>query len=176
MLGDMRSLVFLLFLLISLPLLAEGVYKWTTADGEVVYSDVYQPGAERVHVSGTKSSPSADSLAGETGEQTTAATGSSGYQTFEIVQPENDETIRSNEGIVAVSLMMSPALANDNAIQIFVDGNKLEGELKSTQFTLNDLERGTHSLEAKIVDGEGKVMTSAPRVSFHLRKASIIKP
>ena len=61
-------------------------------------------------------------------------------------------------------------------IQIFVDGNKLKGDLTTTQFTLNDLNRGTHSLQVKIVDAQGNTRSTAPSINFHLRKASIIKP
>ena len=169
----MRSIVFLSVVLFSLPLLAKDVYKWTTAEGEVVYSDTYQPGAERIHVTSGSSSPRAADNA--TGEQAgTAAAG--GYQTFEIAQPENDETIRSNEGAVTVSLTLSPTLAEGDAIQVFIDGNKLGGDVKSTQFTLNGLNRGTHSLQAKIVDADGNTLNSAPSINFHLRQASIIKP
>ena len=170
----MRSTAFLLFLLISLPLLAKDVYRSTTPDGEVIYSDTYQPGAEQIHINTGSEAPTPTN-AGAAGDQT-ASPEAGGYQTFEIVQPENDATIRSNEGVVAVSLMLSPGLAEGDAIQIFVDGNKLKGELTSTQFTLNDLNRGTHSLEVKVVDAKGNTLKSAPSINFHLRKASIINP
>lgn len=173
----MRSTAFLLFLLISLPLLAKDVYRMTTPEGEVIFSDTYQPGAEQIHINTGSEVPTPTDAgqAGAAGDQTGSAE-AGGYQTFEIVQPENDATIRSNEGVVAVSLMLSPSLAEGDAIQIFVDGTKLKGELTSTQFTLNDLNRGTHSLEVKIVDAKGNTLKSASSVNFHLRKASIIKP
>ncbi|MCU7850706.1 MAG: DUF4124 domain-containing protein [Candidatus Thiodiazotropha sp. (ex Monitilora ramsayi)] len=170
----MRSVVLILILLVSCPLLAKDVYKWTTETGEVVYSDTYRPGAERIRVSGSKSAPS--TIAEDAADQTTAAVDGETYQSFEVVQPENDETIRSNEGTVTVGLTLSPALAANHAIHVFVDGTRLEGEMKSTQFSLNGLNRGTHSLNAKVVDNEGNELVATPSVNFHLRKASVIKP
>ncbi|MCU7813529.1 MAG: DUF4124 domain-containing protein [Candidatus Thiodiazotropha sp. (ex Notomyrtea botanica)] len=166
----MRSVVLILILLVSCPLLAKDVYKWTTESGEVVYSDTYRPGAERIRVSGSKSVPE------DAADQTTAAADGETYQSFEVVQPENDETIRSNEGTVTVGLTLSPALAANHAIHVFVDGTRLEGEMKSTQFSLNGLNRGTHSLNAKVVDNEGNELVATPSVNFHLRKTSVIKP
>jgi len=173
----MRSTVILLLFLISLPLLAKDVYKRTTADGVVVYSDTYQPGAEKIHVnSGSRTPTPVDINSNDvSGEQAGSATGGD-YQTFEIAQPKNDETIRSNEGVVSVSLSLSPTLAEGDAIQVFVDGNKLGGDVKSTQFTLKDLNRGTHTLQAKIVNADGNILKNASSINFHLRQASIIKP
>ncbi|MCU7842248.1 MAG: DUF4124 domain-containing protein [Candidatus Thiodiazotropha sp. (ex Monitilora ramsayi)] len=172
----MRIVLLLLLILITWPLLAKDVYKWTNESGEVVYSDTYRDGAERIRVSGSRSSPSSapDTTEGSTSPESEVEGVT--YQSFEVVQPENDQTIRSNEGTVNVGLALSPALAANHAIHVFLDGNRLEGEMKSTQFSLNNLNRGTHSLEVKVVDDKGNALTSAPAVNFHLRKASIIKP
>lgn len=172
----MRTLTLIFVLLLSWPLLAKDVYKWTSEEGVTLYSDTYRPGAERVRVSGEKSTPSpnVDTPAEDVRKNTSAAAG--GYEQFEILTPENEETIRSNEGVVNVGLTLTPALADGHAIQISVDGTPLDSELKTTQFTLNSLNRGTHSLEVKIVDAEGNPVMSAPRISFHLRKASVIQP
>ena len=173
----MRSLVLVFLLLISLPLLAKDVYRWTTPEGEVIYSDTYHPGADKIRVDAGSNKPApaaAGPEAAADGQKGSTADGT--YETFQIVQPENDATIRSNEGVVAVSLMLSPALTDGDVIQIFVDGNRLKGDLTTTQFTLNDLNRGTHSLQVKIVDAQGNTRSTAPSINFHLRKASIIKP
>ena len=172
----MRTLTLILALLIALPLYAKDVYKWTNEEGVVIYSDTYQPGAERIHVSGSKSSDTPNT-ATTTADQTPASTeAAGGYEKFEILTPGNEETVRSNEGVVPVGLSLTPALAPGHGIQVLVDGVPLENELKTTQFTLTNLNRGTHTLEAKIVDADGAVLMSAFRINFHLRKASINTP
>ena len=172
----MRIVLLLLLILVSWPLLAKDVYKWTNESGEVVYSDTYRHGAERIRVSGSKSSPSSVPDTPEGSPSPEPDVEDVTYRSFEVVLPENDQTIRSNEGTVGVSLALSPALAANHSIHVFVDGNRIEGEMKSTQFSLNNLNRGTHSLEVKVVDDTGNALASAPAVNFHLRKASIIKP
>ena len=173
----MRKFVPLLILFLSLPAFARDVYKWTNEEGVVIYSDTYQEGAERVRVSDTKSS--APRGGGNTDAAQTEAAGEAGpasYESLEIVQPADDATIRSNEGNLAVGISVSPALGPDHAVKIIVDGTPLEGTLKGTQFSLSNLNRGTHSLETQIVDAQGNVLISSNRVSFHLRQNSIIKP
>jgi hypothetical protein len=172
----MRNLVLLLIFFVALPVYAGDVYKLTNDDGEVIYSDTYVEGAERMRVSGSKPAPSSaatDEDQTQTGEPGEAA---GGYQSLEIVQPANDATVRSNEGTLSVGLVLSPGLAEGHAVKIIIDGTELEGEMKSTQFTLSNLNRGTHSLETKVVDADGNVLITSNRVSFHLRQASILTP
>lgn len=172
----MRTLTLLFAFLLAWPLYAKDVYKWTSEEGVILYSDTYRPGAERIHVTGGSTSPQPGvGSSTDEGSQSTSATAGN-YEHFEILSPENDETIRSNEGVVPVGLSLTPTLAPGHSIQILLDGTLLEGSLNSTQFTLNNLNRGTHSLEAKVVDEAGNPVMTAPRINFHLRKASIIQP
>ena len=175
----MRIYVLFMVLIASLPLHAKDVYKWTNEEGVVIYSDTYQDGAERVRVPGGKSSssPASSEMADQSqGGGEGSATGEAGYTSLEIVQPENDATIRNNEGTIAVGLVVAPALAEGHSIKIVVDGAELEGEMRGTQFSLNNLNRGTHSLVTRIVDADGNVLISSNSINFHLRKASILTP
>ena len=170
----MRYWFALIILFLSSPGQSRDVYKWTSEDGVVLYSDTYIAGAERVTLSDGKgggvklqeSHPLEESQPGD----------ANGYELFEISQPENDETIRNNEGVVTVGLSLSPALQPGHNIHIYIDGNKLDNDLSVTQFTLKGLNRGTHALEARIVDASGNPQMSTKPISFHLRKATILKP
>lgn len=167
----MRNTVLFLILFVSLPLFAKDVYKWTNDEGEVVYSGTYREGAERIRVKDeTSGSDTADQ------DQSGTTAGAGGYESLEIVVPENNATIRSDEGSVAVGLAISPALAEGHSIKIIVDGTELEGEMKGTQFSLGSLILGSHSLETRVVDANGNVLISSNRVNFQLRKSAITTP
>jgi hypothetical protein len=174
----MRIYVLFLVLFASLPLFAKDVYKWTNEEGVVIYSDTYRDGAELIRVPGGKSSFRTPSDTADQPESSGegSLTGDTGYTSLEIVQPENDATIRNNEGTVAVGLVITPALAEGHSIKIVVDGAELEGEMRGSQFSLNNLNRGTHSLVTRIVDADGNVLISSSSINFHLRKASILTP
>ncbi|MCU7921295.1 MAG: DUF4124 domain-containing protein, partial [Candidatus Thiodiazotropha sp. (ex Dulcina madagascariensis)] len=159
----MRIGTLLLLLLTALPLLARDVYKWISEDGEVIYTERYHPDAERIKVTDKKKS-SAVSL---TDESESAAAAAGEYASFEIVQPANDETVRNADGSVPVGLSLSPALASGHIIHLYVDGAKLDSDITRTQLILQQLSRGTHTLQAKIVDSQGEPLKDSNSVTFH---------
>ncbi|MEN8177204.1 MAG: DUF4124 domain-containing protein [Pseudomonadota bacterium] len=169
----MRIWLFLLLVFMLLPCGAREVYRSVSEDGVVSYSDTYKPGAERVSVSDRGSAVANQKDAKEKSQSTDLAGTSGQYQTFTIEQPESDETIRSNAGNVTVGLSLSPSLTAGHVIHVYLDGSKLDSDLTTTQFSLNSLNRGTHSLQAKIVDAEGTPLISTESIDFHMRKASI---
>jgi hypothetical protein len=163
----MRIFITLLILLLSQPLMARDVYKWVNEDGEVVYSETYKPGAESIRVSDKKKKTSLqlDNL-----DKESEAAASGEYVDFAIVQPGNDETIRTAEGSVSVGLSISPPLGSEHIIHLHVDGNKLDSDIKTTQLVLQQLSRGTHTLKAVIVDAEGNTVKETDSITFHLRQ------
>lgn len=171
----MRKILLLLLILVACPLLAKDVYKVVSPDGEVTYSDTYIPGAERIRVSGSKSTSS--KAADSKGEANTGtfAEGSI-YTGFEIMQPENEQTIRNDEGNVSVGLLLTPGLAEGHSLQVFIDGSRIDGEMRSTQFSLKGLSRGSHSLKINVIDAQGSTLAEAPGVVFHIRKSAIDNP
>jgi hypothetical protein len=166
----MRISILLIIMLISQPLMARDVYKWTTDEGEVVYSETYQPGAESIRVPDDKKKTTLelDKL-----DKETEAAAEGEYLKFDIVQPDNDETIRSADANVSVGLSLSPPLGEGHAIHLYVDGKKLDSDIKTTQMVLQQLSRGTHTLKAVVVDSGGKKLKETSRTTFHLRQAAV---
>ncbi|MCU7904782.1 MAG: DUF4124 domain-containing protein [Candidatus Thiodiazotropha sp. (ex Epidulcina cf. delphinae)] len=171
----MRIGILLLLLLTALPLFAGDVYKWTSADGEVIYSERYHPDAERIKVTGKKKT-SAVSLTDQDEEAAAEAAAAGDYASFEIVQPADDETVRNADGSVPVGLSLSPTLASGHIIHLYVDGAKLDSDITRTQLILQQLSRGTHTLQAKIVDSQGEPLKDSNSVTFHLRQAAVSTP
>ena len=173
----MRKFIPLLIIFMALPAFARDVYKWTNEEGVVICSDIPQEGAERIRVDTGGQAPAP--RAGKEGEAQSGSVDeveAVAYESLEITQPADDATVRSNEGIVTVSLSLSPTLGEGHEVKIILDGIELEGGMKGTQFSLNNLNRGTHSLQTRVVDAEGTELISSNSISFHLRQASIIKP
>jgi hypothetical protein len=164
----MRISVLFFALLIALPSFARDVYKYISEDGEIIYSERYHPDAERVKVNDSKKSAAPPD---EQSDEALAAAGK--YATFSIVQPSDDDTIRNEEGSVAVGISLSPGLAEGHVIHLYVDGTKLDADIKQTQLTLQKLTRGTHSLQAKIVNSEGESLKESNNITFHLRQPAV---
>ncbi|MEW8506719.1 MAG: hypothetical protein AB2598_08420 [Candidatus Thiodiazotropha sp.] len=166
----MRIGILLITLLMALPLFARDVYKYISEEGEVIYSERYHPDAERIKVTDSKRvSPVSEAELSD--EDLAAAAGE--YADFSIVRPSDNETIRNDEGTVPVGISLSPNLAEGHVIHLYVDGTKLDSEVKQTQVILQQLSRGTHSLQAKIVNSEGESLIDSNSITFHLRQAAV---
>ncbi len=106
-----------------------------------------------------------------------AAAATSAYSSIDIAQPANGETVFNNEGDVEVKIVVRPALraAAGDRIALAVDG-----EVASTQaqgrFALIGIARGTHTLQARVVDRAGDTLLASAPLTFHLWHASRLFP
>jgi len=91
------------------------------------------------------------------------------YTNIVIVTPANDTAIRVNTGNITVNVSLEPGLNHDRGDQIalYMDGNKVS-EGSATQFNLDNIDRGTHTLKASVIDASGKAVISSTPVSFTL--------
>jgi hypothetical protein len=155
------TLRFLIPLLLSaaLPLQA-GVYKWYSNDGTVHYSDVPHSGAVEMVLPTDLPVLQDDGVQGD-------------YSQFEIETPVNDATLRDTKGHVSVVLIISPALQEGHSIRYFVDGKALTADFKTSQISLQNVTKGSHSLMAQVIDGSGNTIRSSSTIRFHLRKAAL---
>lgn len=180
MLQTMR-LTPLLMLLFLLPVHAE-IYRWVDDSGNVVFSDEPQPGAERVDLPpATTYTPVDDEAVTDEILKLSPEDEGSAQQTevpdyqIRIVAPANDESIWVNNGDVTVSVIVEPTLDAERGdkVMLRLDGEAVSEPRNSTTFQLSNLSRGTHTLNAMVVDPNGATLTSTGAVTFHLHRASI---
>ena len=156
---NIMSKWFLLFLLfIVCPLQAE-VYKWQSPDGVIHYSDTPHPEAKKLAL--PKSQSSAPGVA------------ATAYTAFSIEQPADGETLRNAEGRISVGLSVEPGLQEGHSVRLLVDGTAMEQAINTTQFSLENIPRGSHSLQAHIIDSKGVALKSTSVQQFHLRQPAL---
>ena len=157
-------------LLISLLVVSAGVsaqvYRWVDAEGQTHFSDRPLAGADRVSVD-------REVAPGETESSPADRIGApllGPYNSFEIVSPEPNQTLRQESATLPMSLLLDPPLMVGHRLEILMDGVPIAVEEPiGTQLSLSGLSFGTHVSEARIMDASGVVARSAS-VSFHLRK------
>ena len=153
------------------------ICKTVEPDGTVSYADV--PAAEcNSPVKLPPYSRYAPRQPAAPREQTSSATGTqvsdfAGYQSARIVQPESNGTVRNNEGMVPVVMVTEPALQPGHKVEYRLDGKKIEGSFTGTSVVLNNVDRGTHTVTARIVDPTGVSLIEAPGVRFTLRRTGL---
>ena len=170
----MRSLLIFVGLALCVSAIAQDrVYKRVNPDGSVEYSDQPLEGADvmKVPKGSTFTMPEAvTSRAASTDTKPEEAKVI--YDSLEITRPVNDESIRSNEGKLTALARSVPAVDSNHRFRWNMDGAAVK-DVNSPELRLNNLNRGTHTLQAQIVDADGKVVISSETISFHMMRHRI---
>jgi hypothetical protein len=168
----MRNAV-LIYLFLFSTTLSAGFYKWVDSDGVVHYTDHPVEQAEELRLPGAGDHPGASDSEStkEPGESSQETQQTGEYTQFEVLEPEQNQTLRNDEREVRIGMLLQPALQEGHRINLSVDGILLKDHNISTQLILSDVPRGSHSLQATIIDEEGQPLISTPVVNFHMRKA-----
>ena len=145
---------------------AETVYKTVDENGNVIFTDKPSEEAETIKIqelentignpNPAKYKPSPAKIEGFS------------YKSFTVTSPANGAGVRSNNGNVSISLSLEPALNRGHKIIISLDGKQIGTGLSAS---LQNVDRGTHSISAKVIDSEGKSLISTSS-SFSLLRAT----
>jgi hypothetical protein len=175
MVENMKTLLLMLLLVGSAH--AE-VYKSTNADGETVYSDTRTQGAEVLKMPELPTytpPPVAPPAAASTGSVVKEA---DIYEDMVFVRPEDDATIRDNQGTINAELKLTPSLRSNSKhrIQFYLDGDAYGKPGSSVRATMNNIDRGEHILTASVLDARGEPLITTPPVVVHLHRETIYNP
>jgi hypothetical protein len=158
----------LLTVLISLPLLAQAqVYKQVDEQGNVTFTDAPAGDAQPVDIPPANTAEPVDARdrPAAPSEKTTA------YQSLTITSPKNNGIIPNGPGNFSVQLALSPALQPGHQSQLLLDG-KIYSSGTQNHFTLTNISRGNHSLQAQVVDEDGKVLIASTPISVQVYRPS----
>lgn len=176
--GELMKRISVLLILLAATAVRADIYKSVNDQGEVVYSDQPTPSAKRLklpELTTYKAPPL-------TNFSTSSAPGTkpvaSPYKDVKILEPQNDATIRNNQGVVSVQVALNPPLLTKSGhkIQYYLNGEPHGTPIASTTINFSNLGRGTYTLSAAVVDASGAVLTSATPVIFYLHRESILNP
>jgi len=172
---ETRPILILLALFVGAAALAD-TYTWTDEEGVVHYSDRPHPGAKRIIIDApnTSRSLSPQGAAGPaaTDDENAADAGKPfRYESFEIASPGAEETLWNIEGVLNVSLALTPALQPGHQVRVYFDGNPQM--VSGTSFQLQEVWRGVHNLQAEVLyeTGQMKIRTRPNR--FYVQQSTV---
>ena len=171
----MKTLIYILVMsLCSSPAFAEKVYKHTSPDGIVTYSDEPAEGSQEIVLpkpqtySLPKSNRSFQKLPEESEETKKVS------YSVKINSPSNEHTVTMGQDSLDVTVDVSPTLSEGHGIQLFLDSEPLGEPGVKTTFIITQLFRGTHQLQAKIIHTQSKkVIKESEPVTFYVQRSTV---
>jgi len=168
---DKRT-IFLVFGLLAASAVMAQAYRWVDEDGIVHYSDRPRPGAEQVVLpeSNTTTVRRVDSsaAAASSSSQQAAPAAAFRYETLEVAAPRAEETLWNIEGVLNVSLTLSPSLQPGHQVRVYFNGE--QREVTGTSFTLQEVYRGVHNIQAEVIDETGTLMIRSQPNRFYVQQ------
>jgi len=148
------------------------IFKSIDKHGRVVYTDRPSPSSKN-------SAVELPSLNTQPPIQTTTATRRPAAEaaptyTVQIVTPAEQAQIPMGQHQVPVSLQLTPPLSANHSVQLYLDGQPFGAPGHSAQLMLDNLHRGEHTLQAAVLDQQGKELNRSGSVLFYVQRPSAL--
>ena len=146
---------------------AQQIYKWTDSNGNIHFSDKPHEGAEEIALPKVQTFSAPKISEPANASVPTPISDDETYKSINIIQPEDQSTLRNTQGYVSILLNIKPTLKEGDRVQIVLDGAPVGEPQPATVFALQDIKRGSHTLSAQLVDKQGHIIkTSTPITIF----------
>tara|TARA_B100000029_G_scaffold320078_1_gene312457 strand:- start:241 stop:741 length:501 start_codon:yes stop_codon:yes gene_type:complete len=163
----------LIFLFVYLPfsLVNAEVYKTIDEDGNIIFTDRPTVDSEQIKLKELKTTETvrpSDTTSNRKSQSEKDE--DSNYKKISITSPIDGSAVRSNSGNVRISVSIDPALRSGHRVLITLDGVELS-KGTSMSASVDNLDRGTHTTVASIIDSSSKPIISISS-SFSILRAS----
>ena len=171
---ESRSILLVLALLAASAALAQEAYRWVDEDGVVHYSDRPREGAEQIalpapNVATTRQVARPTAASGD--DELEAAAAVVRYESIQIVSPVAEETLWNIEGVLNVSVELTPALQPGHQVRAYYNGELQP--VSGTNFQLQEVWRGSHNLQVEVVDETGKLQIRSQPSRFFVQQNTV---
>ncbi len=170
----MRGTLFTLMWVACSVASAGTVYKWVDENGVTHYSDQPHENAAKVdlHEPQTYSAPRLQSQ----GAQPTTPAEEAPYSSCAVLTPSPEQVFTSTFSIT-VQVQLLPSQHPGDQVVLTLDGKPLSNLAStSSQITIPQIDRGTHSIQAAVQNGNGQTVCQSPAVTFYIRQPSTLGP
>jgi len=171
----LRPIFVLLALFAANGALAQA-YTWVDEDGVVHYSDRPEPGSKQIDLGQSRSprraaAPESASAPAAAADDAATPAQPFSYETLEVSAPSPEETLWNIEGVVNVSLALSPALQPGHQVRVYFDG--AARMVRGTSFQIEEVYRGVHNIQAEVLDDTGKLMIRSLPNRFYVQQNTV---
>ncbi len=93
------------------------------------------------------------------------------YQQLRILSPEDGANIHSAPGNITIALQLEPVLQDAHRLRLLLDGRPTPAQ-QSPEFRLQYLDRGTHQVQAQVIDAQKRVLITSDTHTFYMHRPS----
>lgn len=94
--------------------------------------------------------------------------------TIQIASPLNGQTFQNDVDSFSVTVNVTPALEKEDSVAVIVDGTQSADTSHSTTIMVPRLERGSHTLQAKVIQPKGKGAISSTITIYQQRTSKLL--
>ena len=171
---EIRPVVLALCLFATASAMAQ-VYKWVDKDGVVHFSDRPQEGAEIIEL-GDYSRPTGARIyrppaAPPDAVEPPPVEEAVRYDRLVVSSPAAEQTLWNIEGVLSVTLGLSPGLQSGHQVRVLFDGTPRI--VSGTSFQLEEVWRGAHNIQAEVIDETGELLIRSPAIRFYVQQTTV---
>ncbi|WP_444996568.1 DUF4124 domain-containing protein [Aliikangiella sp. IMCC44359] len=158
------------------------LYKWVDKNGNVHYSDEPQKGAKEIEMKEVPAikmeTPDYEAIQKSFSNGKEAPDEVKEVQVdynIELIEPQNDGAIRTNDGTITLKGSLEPGLTGEHSIRFYLDGSLIKSERSALSATIKNVEYGAHTASVSVVDSLGKTIRSSNTHKFQVLKRLNLK-
>ncbi len=153
---------------------AQDLYKIVDENGNVTYTDSPKGNnsAEKVDLRTTNTQP-ATKFTTPVKKNTERSPNTSTQYSLSISSPANDTHLTPGQWDLTVTTSIEPALKKDHYIQLFDNNTAVSPTQKETTFTIQNIIRGSHKLQVKIVTKQGNTIKSSNAINVYVHRVNV---
>lgn len=153
---------------------AEEIYKSVDEKGVPSFSDTQTEGAEKITVEPVNVQPIPTPSTPPSTISAQPSEPNYRYTKLDIISPENEASLRDEHKIL-LQVALEPGLKKGHQIEFLDNGQPLQAAGQSASMELVNFDRGTHTLSARVIDKNGKVLKTSSPVTVHIFR-TVVKP
>jgi hypothetical protein len=163
----MKKTIFLILIMLPFVVWAD-IYMWNDKNGVAHFSETPVPGAQRAQLENIQTY-AAPILPVDKAPNSTANI-KPNYKDLRIIQPADQQTILNNkQGDITIKIAVQPKLQNNHKFQLLLDGKVLLVQ-KQAVFKLNNIDRGTHTLQMQVIDKQNKILINSSAITIYVQR------
>ncbi len=170
---DKRPILLVVGLLAATAVAAQA-YRWVDENGVVHYSDRPQPGAEQIVLpesNATTVRRYGQPIAQAEEQEAEEEEGPFRYESIEVANPGAEETLWNIEGVLNVSVALTPGLRPGHQVRVYFDGEPRM--VTGTSFQIQEVWRGVHNIQVEVLNEGGELMIRSRTNRFYVQQSTV---